>query len=94
MNVNLICRLVINDVTLNVYRYKISEMYIEFREKPIVDTYSFIIYEKEKPNYHYIKELKGSDLFKFIHASFYMGNAMFESEKAASIFDIFIDTFK
>ena len=94
LNVNLICRLVINDVTLNVYRHKISEMYIEFREKPIVDTYSFIIYEKEKPNYHYIKELKGSDLFKFIHASFYMGNAMFESEKAASIFDIFIDTFK
>lgn len=94
MNVVLLCRIVVNDITLNLYRYKISEMYVEMRDKPIVDTYSFIIFEKEKPNYHYIKELKASDVFRYIHASYYMGKAMFESDKAASVFNVFIEQFK
>lgn len=94
LNVQLIARIIINDLTLNLYRHKISDIFVELRDKKIMDNYSFVIYENEKPNYHYIKELKGSDLFKFIHASYYMGNTMFETEKTAAVYTMFIDTFK
>ena len=94
LNVVLVCRIIINDFTLNIYRYKIAEMFVELREYVIMDTYSFKIIEHEKPNYHYIKEMKGSDLFRFIHSTYYLGNAIFESSKASSIFTMFIEYFK
>lgn len=94
LNVQLICRIIVNDFTLNIYRHKLAEMYVELRDRVIADNYSFIIYENQKPNYHYIKELKSSDLFNFIHTTFYTGGAIFENDKASAIFNIFIETFK
>lgn len=94
LNVQLICRVVINEVTLNVYRHKLSEMYVELRDRKIVDSYSFIILESDKPNYHYIKEMKNSDLFKFIHAAYYLGDTIYESDKANAVFKMFMETFK
>lgn len=92
INTLLICRFIINDVTLNIYRFKLSGMYVELRDKPIKDVYTYVIMENEQPNTHYIKEYRESDMSKFISMAYYTDNALFESERAAAIFNIFLES--
>ena len=92
MNSQLICRLIINEYTLNIYRYKISEMFVELRNKKIKDSYSFVILENDEANRHYIKEYREADLSKFIRMAYFTGNALFENDKADALFKIFLES--
>ena len=92
LNTTLICRIVINGLTLNLYRYRISGMFVELRDKPIEDRYTYKILDNNEPNYHFIKEFKDSDISRFVNMAYYTDNTLFESDKAHAIFKIFLET--
>lgn len=87
----LMCRFVINTITLNVYRQSLREVFIELREKVIKDELTYVITEGEKPNYMYIKSLKTSDLYKFVSAAYYTDCVIYNSNKCATLFSQVID---
>lgn len=91
LNVQLICRVVINSFTLNIYRYKISGMFVEMRDRVIDDRYTFKILEDSEPNQHFIKEYRDSDISKFVSMAYYTDNAVFETDKAHAIFKLFLE---
>ena len=94
LNAHLICRIIINDYTLNIYRTKLSEIFVELRDKPIKDRFTFDIIDEQKPNYHFIKEYRSSDISSFIRMCYFTGGAVFESDKADAIFESFMETVK
>ena len=82
----LIGRLVYNTVTMNIYRRGIDFVFIERREKVIKDKYSYVIMEHGEQNYMYVRELRSSDLFRFVEACYFTDAAVFDDEKTGAIF--------
>lgn len=82
----LLCRFVANEYTLNIYRSKPSEIYIEIRDKVIKDDKSFIIMSDMELNYYHVTELRSMDIYKFISHMYYLDGAVYESELAYAVF--------
>lgn len=85
----LIFRLVFNNFTLNCYTYynykdKDLNMFCELRNKKIIDSYSYVIVEDNKPNYLYRtkfkKKWKGY-LFTFL----YRGKVQYDDYKGSTL---------
>lgn len=87
----LICRIVYNDITLNIYRQSYKELFVELREKPIEDNYSYIIMEGGKPNYLYIKQFRQDDISRIVDVCYYNDDIIYNSQNAAAIFDMFME---
>lgn len=94
INATLICRMVLNDITLNIYRTGIAKMFVEFRDKVIKDRFTYVFMENNEPNYHYIKSYRSEDISKFISTVFYTDGATFESDKAYTMFKMIFETVK
>lgn len=87
----LMCRFLINTITLNIYRQSLREIFVECRDKVIKDELTYVITEDNNPNYMYIKSLKTSDLYKFISAAYYTDCVIYNSNKCANLFSQIID---
>ena len=85
MKCQLLCRLVANEYTLNIYRVKIDEIYVEIRDKVIKDEVSFVIMSDMELNYYHVQELRNMDVFKFISHMYYLDGAIYESELAYAV---------
>lgn len=81
----LLCRLVANEYTLNIYRTKLEEIFIEVRDKVIKDDKTFVIMTDMELNYYHVQELRGIDLFKFISHMYYLEGAVYENELAYAV---------
>lgn len=91
-NASLKFRLVINDMTLNCYDYYNKEekeihMFVESRNKVIMDNFTYVILEDNKPNYLYVTKFKNTwrgYLYAFLYRNKleyndYKGSALLES---------------
>lgn len=85
-NAALLCRFVYNRFTLNVYRNTLTDLYIEFRDKPISDNQSFVIRSDNQPNYPVIKMYRSSQLKRFIDVCYYSGHTFYDQQRTASVF--------
>lgn len=73
-NSSLVFRLVMNDITLNCFVYYSNElkeqrMYVEIKNKVIMDNYTYVIMQENKPNYLYVMKFKAkykAYLFTFL----------------------------
>lgn len=90
-NAKLLCRIVYNTITLNVYRQSLQELFIELRDKVIKDNHTFIIMENNKPNYLYIKEYRMSDVGKLIDMCYYNDGLIFNDFRAGQIMNDFME---
>lgn len=91
LNCTLMCRIVINDYTLNIYGTRTVKIYVEIRDKIIKDTFTFVLFEDNNINYHYLRELRGGDVGKYISTAYYTGNATFQDEKAYALFNMMLE---
>lgn len=85
----LYCRLVANDITLNLYIFNLKSdfgIYVELRDKVIKDDISYIILENNTPNYFNVTLFR-KNVKSFI-ARIYCDNQMFfESKKSNDVFN-------
>lgn len=81
----LLVRFVVNGYTLNIYRVKQEELFLEIREKVIKDDKSFTILDDMELNYYHVRELRKTDLFNFISHMFYLDGIVYENELAYAI---------
>lgn len=88
----LICRCVYNDITLNFYlkRDKRS-IFVEIREKKIVDSSTYVIMEHNKVNYGMVKMFKASGDFKWILTQHAYDRCYYQNIKAKTLFDMIIN---
>lgn len=87
----LLCRFVANTYTLNIYRVKTDQIFIECRDKIIQDDKTFNIINDMEPNYYHVQELRQTDLYKYISHMYYLGGAVYESELAYAVFSNVMD---
>ena len=90
-NAKLECRIVYNDVTMNIYRANYKDMFVELRNKVIKDNQTYVIMEGNKPNYLYIDLLRKSDMFKIINICYFNGFITYDDSKTASVFAMFME---
>lgn len=94
INATLICRILYNNITLNIYGESRGRLFVEFRDKIIKDDKTFVIMEDNKPNYLYIKDYKQSNIKKFIDICYYENDVSYNDSKAISVFNTFMELFK
>ena len=87
----LLCRIVYNSCTLNIYGLKGYKMYVEYRDKIINDKYSYIIMENNKPNYLFAKVYRDSNIKKYIDICYYQKDTIYNSEKASAVMSTFME---
>ena len=90
-NAKLLCRLVVNRVTLNIYRQNVDTMFVEFRDKVIKDDWSYIILENTKPNYLYVGMYRTSNVCKFIDICYFNDMVLYSCDRAISVFETFME---
>lgn len=91
MKATLLCRIILNEYTLNIYRYKYDNIYVESRTKVIKDEYAYTIIENSEPNQYYVKVFRNSDVRKFIDSMFYNDGDAYDSEKTYALMSTFMD---
>lgn len=91
MKLTLICRLVLNVYTLNIYRYKVDNIYVELKEKKIKDSYTYVITENNNANQFFVNLYRKSDAKKFIDAMYYDGGDYYDSQKAFALLTTFME---
>ena len=91
MKMSLLCRIVLNEYTLNIYRVKLTNIYVEARNKVIKDKYSYVIIENGVVNQYYAGIYKKSDIRAFILAMFYDGGDSYESPLAYGLLSTFVE---
>lgn len=91
LNAKLECRVVYNNVTMNVYRANFHDMFVELRDKVIKDRDAYVIMENGKPNYLYIDLLRKSDMYKIIQICYYNNYVTYDSERTAAVFSMFME---
>lgn len=81
-----LCRLVYNTRTINIYWHGEHQLYCEMRKKPIVDAYSIVLMENDRPNYFFIKDFRSGDLGKFIIAKYFKKEIVYEDNECYTVF--------
>lgn len=87
----LLCRIVYNSYTLNIYRHIHYTLFIELKDKIIKDNSTFIILENNKPNYYYIDLLRKSSIYRLITYAFFNNFVYYENDNAGEIFTLLMD---
>lgn len=89
-----IYRLVYNGKTLNVYFHGEHELFVELRDRAIVDDYSIVLMSNNKPNYYFIRNFKASDLGKMTRAKWGKGEIVCEKPEASSVLQMIMEDIK
>lgn len=87
----LVCRFVYNGYTLNLYRRRWNEWFMEMKDKVIKDDKTYLIMENNKPNYLYIDQLRRDDISKVLNICYYNKYLYFESPECSVIFDLVME---
>lgn len=87
----LLCRIVYNGLTFNIYQHIRYTLFIEVKEKIIKDNVSFIIMENNKPNYYYIELFKKSSIYRYITYAYYNNFMYYESDNTGELFSLVIE---
>ena len=87
----LVARVVLNSKSLNLYLQTGLTLYVEFKNKVIKDSMSYIILENDNVNYMYIKRLKESVLLKYLYTCYYDNSTIYSDSKAVDLFSSFMD---
>lgn len=90
----LLCRMVFNRITLNIYRDRNNCIFIEWRDKIIKDDLAYEIMKDNKYNYQYIKNFKESTLCRFIRVCYYHDDVYYNNQKAYEILEPFMELIK
>lgn len=90
-NDTLLCRLVYNQRTVSIYWHGEHELYCEMRSRAIVDAYSIVLMDNDKPNYYFIKDFRSGDLGKFIIAKYFKKEIVYESNECYTVFSEMIE---
>ena len=88
----LLLRIVYNEMTLNLYVIQGLKLYVEHRNKVINDNITFIIMEKDKPNYYYAKMYRDCETKRFIDLAYYNNDVIYNNDKAYGLMDLFMET--
>lgn len=91
VKLKLLCRILLNTYTLNIYRYKLDNIYVELKDKPIKDVYTYIIMENNAPNIYYGNLYKKSDVRRYIEAMFYDNGDYYDSQKTFALMSTFME---
>lgn len=81
-----LCRLVYNQRTINIYFHGEHRLYCELRKRAIIDPYSIVLMDNDKPNYYFIKDFRSGDLGKYIVRKFYKKEIDYEDNECYTIF--------
>lgn len=87
----LMCRIIYENFTLNIYRTGILDIYVEFRDKAIDDNLSFTMLKDNLPNYTDIKAYRTSDLYGIIRRCYDKGKVVYNHQKAVAIMAQFME---
>lgn len=87
----LMCRLIYNGQTLNIYRNKLDELFIEHREKRIDDDISLELVDNNRPNYLNIDIYRHSQYKSIIDICYYAKKLIFNSQKAIQLLDYIME---
>ena len=87
----LIGRIMYNDYTLNIYRFDILGMYVEFRPKQIKDPMTYVLFEHGNPNYVMIDDFRKSSFRTFIENAYYNGTAIYNESKSVTMLQYVLD---
>ena len=90
----LLCRMIFNRNTLNIYRDRNNCIFIEWRDKIIKDDLAYEIMKDNKYNYQYIKNFKESTLCRFIRVCYYHDDVLYNNQKAYEILEPFMELIK
>lgn len=88
----LLCRIVYNENTLNLYIVNDLKLYVEIRNKIIRDDISYVIMENNKPNYYYAELYRKCDLRRYIELAYYQKDVIYNNEKSHSLMALFMET--
>ena len=83
-------RLLFNDVTLNVYMQDNGSAFIEYRDKPIEDSYTYVIMKKSEYNLYYCRLFKDSSIGRYLIRAFFTEDVWYQNNKCASIIQDFM----
>lgn len=87
----LLCRLVYNDYTINIYRHIHSTIFLELKNKAIKDNVSFNIFVRNEPNYYDLGILRKSSIYKLINYAYYNDFVRYDSEQCGEIFKLIME---
>ena len=90
----LLCRFVYNTITLNIYYHNGLEIFVEYKNKVIKDNITYIIYEKNFPNYFFIKRYRQSSIKNFIDACYGNSEVTYDSDGAVDVFSRLMEELK
>lgn len=88
---DLMCRIIYENFTINIYRTGILDIYVEFRDKAILDNMSFVMLQNNIPNYTDIKAYRMSDLYGIIRRCYDKGKVIYNHQKAVAIMAQFME---
>lgn len=95
LNLSLYCRFVISKETLNLYTYNDKDdiyIYVERKDKEIIDNYSLILYDKKGINYFWVNQYR-STVFQFVNRLYYTDRISYNDERAVNIFAYVMEEF-
>ncbi len=86
-------RLTFNNKTINIYNRKGFKLFVEYRDKRIMDDITYEILDVNgQPNYYDMKRLRETNVYKYLFKIYYSNDIYFEDEKAnyllTNLFDI------
>jgi len=80
-----IARIRYNNVTLNIYERPHLELFIELKDKVIVDDITLTLMDNDKINYAGFQNFKKDDFFKYVRACYYDNGITFNSQACAVV---------
>ena len=87
----LLCRMLFNNKTLNVYIDRKGLFFIEYRDKVIKDSLTYIIMENNVYNVYYCRLFKNNDIGIGLINAYFMDNVEYQNNNCYSILTDFMD---
>ena len=84
-------RIIVNDITLNIYFCNGGVLYVEYREKIIDDEIAYTFMCDNKPSYYNVKYFKSLGMCKYLIKSFYDKTILYSEEKSGYILSTIIE---
>lgn len=84
----LLCRLLYEKHTLNIYLDNNLSCYVEHRDKIIKDDLTYEIRNETKLNYFQVKQLRSTSTFRFIEKTYYANNISYNDQEAIGIMQV------
>lgn len=90
-NAKLMFRLIYEGTTLNIYRNKVDELYVEFRDKVISDDISLELMKNNRPNYYNITLFRNHAYKGILDICYYAKRVIYNNDKAIQLLDYIMD---